>query len=577
MLQTLMSWAWIFVSVYLVGFAVLSLLNGRKQKNDLDVIFAFGLCALTVYAQVFSLFSGVSLGASAVLALGCMIIAIVFRRKLCRVWRGYLRERRALLTMGLAAVLLSAAALVLTRGPMHYDTDLYHAQSIRWIEECGVAPGIGNLHNRLAYNSSFFCLQALYSFGFLGKGSLCSLNGFLAALLLLYGICSVKMFQQKKPFLSDFLRLGLLLYFVSLENYAVMGSPGTDLLSMGAVMYILIKWLDYWEQGERETQCYARLCLLAVYAVTLKLSTAMLVLLAFTPAAWLVRERRWKEIGKYVALGILIALPWLVRNVLISGYLIYPYPELDLFDVDWKMPEYTLLFDRNEIKAWGWGLNDVYRFDTPAGEWFPFWFGNLKASLRFLFCIDAVLLPVLFLAGIGRGLGKKDWCCLQVTGVMGACLGVWMLGAPLPRYGGAYLLLPLLYGLGETAVKLGKTDALKHAFRFTVCVLTAYGVWAWVRFGLASEEWRIHLKRSAVYGLRECTEHFLEEGVRVYTPVSGDQAGYYDFPSTPYGKRLELIEPRGDSPEDGFRMRPEYRGAYVSTYGDVAEENMFSR
>ena len=169
MLQTLMSWAWIFVSVYLVGFAVLSLLNGQRQKNDIDVILAFGLCALTVYAQVFSLFSGVSLGASAVLASGCMIIAIVFRRELCRVWRGYLRERRALLTMGLAAVLLSAAALVLTRGPMHYDTDLYHAQSIRWIEECGVAPGIGNLHNRLAYNSSFFCLQALYSFGFLER------------------------------------------------------------------------------------------------------------------------------------------------------------------------------------------------------------------------------------------------------------------------------------------------------------------------------------------------------------------------------------------------------------------------
>ncbi len=89
-LQTLMSWAWIFVSAYLVGFAVLALLNGRKQKSDIDVMLAFGLCVLTVYAQVFSLFSGVSSGASAVLGLGCMIIAIVFRREL---WSGgYRRE-----------------------------------------------------------------------------------------------------------------------------------------------------------------------------------------------------------------------------------------------------------------------------------------------------------------------------------------------------------------------------------------------------------------------------------------------------------------------------------------------------
>ena len=37
-----------------------------------------------------------------------------------------------------------------SKGIMHYDSDLYHAQSIRWIEEYGVVKGLGNLQVRFA-------------------------------------------------------------------------------------------------------------------------------------------------------------------------------------------------------------------------------------------------------------------------------------------------------------------------------------------------------------------------------------------------------------------------------------------
>lgn len=61
---------------------------------------------------------------------------------------------------------------------MHYDSDLYHAQSIRWIEEYGVVPGLGNLHERFAYNSSFFALSALFSMKFLCGTSMHTMSGF---------------------------------------------------------------------------------------------------------------------------------------------------------------------------------------------------------------------------------------------------------------------------------------------------------------------------------------------------------------------------------------------------------------
>lgn len=77
-------------------------------------------------------------------------------------------------------IVVAIPVLILAGQPAsHYDTDLYHAQSIRWIEEYGIAPGLGNLHHRLAYNSAFFSLQALFSWRFILGRSLHCVNGFL--------------------------------------------------------------------------------------------------------------------------------------------------------------------------------------------------------------------------------------------------------------------------------------------------------------------------------------------------------------------------------------------------------------
>ena len=46
--------------------------------------------------------------------------------------------------------------------PWHYDTGLYHLSAIQWAEAYRAVPGLGNLHYRLAYNSSHFLYGALW-------------------------------------------------------------------------------------------------------------------------------------------------------------------------------------------------------------------------------------------------------------------------------------------------------------------------------------------------------------------------------------------------------------------------------
>ena len=71
----------------------------------------------------------------------------------------------------------------------HYDTGLYHAQAIHWIEDYGVIKGLGFIHVRLAYNSAYFPLCALYSMrDVTGGQSLHSVSGFISVVMCLYSV-----------------------------------------------------------------------------------------------------------------------------------------------------------------------------------------------------------------------------------------------------------------------------------------------------------------------------------------------------------------------------------------------------
>lgn len=575
MLLVLISWCWIGLCAFLWGFAglhILSRINGY-QKKEAGMVFVFGLCLLGVYAQFFSLFYKVGLCANIVLFIADAGIIWLLRIRIIEwIKAGLQLAGVRLMCIACLMLIIGLAVAVISSGPAgQYDTGLYHAQSIRWIEEYGTVPGLGCLHNRLAYNSAIFSLQALFSLKFLTGQPLHSVNGFFACIFLVYAVCSIKAFRQGKFFASDFLRLSLIIYLN--ENFDVISSAGSDLAAVGLVLYIFAQWVSYIEDAEEEMAPYAYLCIIGVFAISVKLSAAAAVLFAVMPALRLAKGRRWKEIYAYLAAGGLAILPFLVRNVLISGYLIYPYPELDLFHVDWKMPAYTLLYDRNEIKAWGWGLKDVNRFSAPFSEWFPVWFGQLNKVKQALFCCNAVCMAVVFVSGIKRGVEAKNWDRMLIAAVGIAGFFLWFLGAPLPRYGSAYLMVLPFYFVGSLlhGIKISKQAGVA-----VIAVMAALGGYYMqpVIHEAANSDFG-YFKRCAGYSQVASSTRYSVGDWDVYVPDADDRAWYDLFPSTPYAERIPLIMPRGDSLGDGFCMREEYRKAFVSTYGVVYEENMF--
>lgn len=568
MISVLLNWIYIAVTTFLLGFCLAAFFRktlGYQVKKCSSII-ALGLMAATVYAQIFGLFYKVGAAANLVLAAICLVTAAAGRRQIVELLSAVWKENGA--RNGMVWKLVMAFSVVLwcfctSRGYMHYDSDLYHAQSIRWIEEYGIVKGLGNLHVRFAYNSSFFALSALYSMKFLTGRSLHTVNGFIALLLwtqvlLVFEIDKKK---HKKTLVTDFARLGAFYYLTVI--YSDIVSPASDYAIMCVVFFIIIRWLELLENAEERAAPYALLCVSGVYAVTLKLTAGLLLLLSVKPVLMYVREKKWRDIGFCLVTGAVTIAPWLIRTVVLSGYLLYPFPALDLFSVDWKMNAAAAALDAAEIKTWGRGLENAALVHLPVPEWFGGWFqGSLPTIGKLLVIADIICILVFLVLVIKVVLYKNSTSKMQkeqlfVLGTVLASYGFWQLSAPLLRYGYAYVLLVACITVGilcDIFIKSFDKWQKKDMIRRIAFIGTGL-LWAFLAVKMISLARYCYEKADKPayvwqqdYG-RYALECYMVDGVMFYYPVEGDRTGYAYFPSVPAQNPIVL---RGEALEDGF-------------------------
>lgn len=604
MLTVILIWLYMFLTVFLTGYGILKTLTRlcTYQVRKWDSYLMCGLAGVTVYAQFFSLFARVGLLANLVLTGTCLVIAICFRKKLLDDIREKLRNMRKGEAAGIV-ILFFLFAYGTSRGIIHYDTGLYHAQSIRWIEEYGVVKGLGNLHSRLAYNSASFALSALYSFAFLGGASYHAAAGFLA--LIVAKVCGevIGFVKRKHWKASDFARIMGIYYLLIIFDEMV--SPASDYFMVLTTFYLVICWMDLLEEQEDSIFPYAMLCVLGVFLLTIKFSAALVVLLTWKPAAALIREKRWKESALYLGMGIFTAAPFLIRNVLLSGWFLYPFTGVDFFQVDWKIPEGVAAYDAKEIQVWGRGYHDVLQYDMPIWEWLPSWYRNIS-GLDKLFVLTAS--AMVFIYGIrlidtiwsmcrkeDKNRRKALWMMdygfkesdmgnrqenmltesfvrrsgkrqdrLLMEGVLAACFLFWLLSSPLIRYGCVYAYLASAVIGGDMLTELlymdRRQDGRKESKRYktylekaSICAVGFFLAYKAVAFGkeLAGSYVNDYWIYQKDYDNYE-TESYEIDGFTFYCPVTGDQTGYDSFPSSPVQAKIGF---RGDGIEDGFYFR----------------------
>ena len=602
MLTVLVIWLYVIATTYLIGYGFLmSLVNmpgmlpGKKNKKHeresrrydfkfRESYIITGIVLVTVYAQIVSLFTKVSLGANLVLLALSVLIAVYYRDELGDELIRMLGKLKSGANFYVYLAVFLIMAYGASHGYMHYDSDLYHAQAIRWIEEYGIVRGLGNLHVRLAYNSSAFPLSALYSFRFLGGQSYHVMSGFFALLLAWQCVDIKNVLRRGHPVISDFARLAAIYYLFTI--YDEMMAPASDYFLSCLVFYIIIHWLDMNVRHERSYLPYILLALLGVFAITIKLSAAPMLLLTIVPIYKLFHNRTKEKMRAFwvsVALAFVIVLPFLIRNIILSGWLLYPVTFLDFFGFYWEIPKGLAAYDALEIRTFGRGYNDVATYGSVTmREWVPNWFASITGlnKIMLVLALLSIVAYVIYLAYFVLAfagekseklksfnnskvfeishrsmLSMADF--LTIGGTLIGCFAFWFLSAPLIRYGIVYVwLLPAVI-LGRTFI-LAYNRLFEDEVKDTVVKVLVIVFLAWFIYKcaiVALEDNRHfnpeYLLRQQDYGSYE-VDTFKMGDETFYYPVSGDRVGYDPFPSATHDitGEVELI---GGEIKEGFK------------------------
>ena len=453
MLSISLFWLWIAAVTLGLGLGLARLL--RRLGGSLPPLVASSpeLLSLTGLAAVAWLAAGLSFAGPVALPMqlgvsGLAIIILLSQRgAAAQLLRACGRQWRAAgpAAGGLAAVLVAGILVHAVRPPSFVDTTLYHAQTIQWLHRFAVVPGLGNLHSRLAFNSHADLLTAFFSparppaswpafqqtensYGFLlltlwhvrragqhlRPGGRPALAGYYLGSLLLLLLCTRFWISSPMPDLPTAV-LGLLLLGVLLET--------PRLTSAG------LAWLG----------------LLTATAVTLKASAVVMVLWSLV---WALRAapRRWgRRLGLLGGVGLVVGLPWLGRNVVLSGYLVYPLTApLGPVVADWAIPRPRPMTDLLDIRLFARRPtnNDWWRSgEQSPRQWIPFWWQQQELADQRLMVLW-LLSPVLVA-------GYLAWCrparwwrhpAYQLYGLLLLSGGWWAVAAPAMRFGYAYLI-----------------------------------------------------------------------------------------------------------------------------------------
>lgn len=556
MVVIVLSWVYMFLICTLIGIGTLSPVRNRRFSVTLYLV--TGIIGITVYAQFFSIFAKLGLWAHVVLVATALVCGYRNRSTVWQLWQTY---RPVLCSWEgfFYCCFVLLIAFFTSRGEFHTDTNIYHAAAIRIYEEYGLVKGIGNLQLHYAYNSSYLAFASIFSMKWLLGSSLHTTTGFLETVMCLYAFHGLRAFRQHKAHVADMMRIGILLY--TLVNVTRSMSPATDYATMFFALFIITAWCENFFEKGSELTVYCLLTVAAVFAATLKFSSCLLVLIGLYPAWCLIREKRWKEIGICLFGGCVILCPFLVRNYLISGWLLYPFEGIDLFKVPWKIPLEYLVHDADQIKVWGRCLYDVEKVDMPLYEWLPVWWEH-QFRYEKMFLGGVLLGTALQLLMVGMRLYRKQKIRPQMAVLHLAVWGnvlVWFLVAPFIRYGLAFLIAVVMLAVGDY---LGERKQ-------GLCSIVAGSLVFGILVSL-SPYWDQYVTEAGVFVKQNLREpYYIEQkdydrgsmdsceinGNTIYFSTGEEINSYHVFPGTCYKPMLERSTLIGERIEDGFRAK----------------------
>lgn len=351
-----------------------------------------GIIGLTILPQIIVLFAPINGYFQAIFLLLIITLSLLLRTSLIAFARHLFNEIKkqsalAIVTFFTVWILV----LLLNAGPTQMDdTESYHLQIIKWIKEYGTVPGLVHLHERFAFNSSWFSTIGLFDVPVNHLNFYSALNGSLSLWLAGYFIWLLSSKGNGLFF------TGLLLSLVALFSWPLIRGNATNTnydYVTAIVIFILFIETVRNPAGIKKNILSAEWLIWPAYLFTVRITNFPILLLSAFAFISLLKQKEYNKLFTYTLISLALIIPFLVRNIMLSGYLFYPSLSFDWFSPDWKAdPEKTKELLRF-IKYFNRVSTGVWPLEKTESLGFFQW---VKAWIQYMYTYDKII----FIPGI---------------------------------------------------------------------------------------------------------------------------------------------------------------------------------
>ncbi|HET9435027.1 MAG TPA: hypothetical protein VFO37_14775, partial [Chitinophagaceae bacterium] len=293
---------------------------------------------------------------------------------------------------------------------------------------------------------------------------------------------------------------------------------------------------------------------LSIIAVTIKLSATPVLLTAIPAAIIFLKSRKIKLLMALAIISTVSFFPFIARNIISSGYVVFPSTAIDLANVDWKYNQELTIREKNYITAYAKrpGVETKDEIDSAAkmtpSEWMPGWWSHRSIADKIILC----LFVLSFLAALfsPTKILRSGFVAIFILLTMLTGIIFWFVNAPDPRFGFGQILgfiaivAYLILQEKELAVKRSILSGVLVVFTVLVVAYTGY---RFINFFNKDQLLSPLGIEKALYKTFEC------DGLKFNSPIDNDDFGTIPIPCTDLN--CENFSPRGNKITDGFRAK----------------------
>ncbi len=437
------------------------------------------------------------------------------------------------------------------------DSGYYHHPTVEWINNYSVVPGLGNLSLLFSYNFHWFLFSALFNYN---DYNFHFISGLIILFAIVWGLTGINRLFQKRFNITNIIK-ALSIFFIIIFGDPIRNPTlSVDLPIFFIVYFILYYAVELLEKKEDNKVLIFMLVNFSFFVVTIKLSSLFIAIVPLYFLYLFLRKTdiKFKSISFVAVSFIIIIMPFLIRNIILSGYLVFPLPiaMLDFFNFDWKM-SYNVMVNLKNVIEFG-AKKPGEGFLEVANNDFWFWFipwikENLKTrELLSLLIISIITYVFYFFFHYNRAISHlKKFSIIYLTLLVN--LSVWFITAPSIRFVTGYTLFFSIFLIAlqewDFIIKIRENvntiRLAKVLLILALCVLffrmdftKLINIKSWITL--------------SSYPEAELTTKKTIDNTIIYMPVKDGSCYNAPLPCTPFfNPKLEM---RGKSLQDGFRI-----------------------